>query len=378
VAGTSGSQTARRGRGAVRERYPVFDSLRIVAAVVVIFSHAFPLSGHPEPVVTFLGDYGLTFGALAVATFFIISGFLITMSWNLSPRAVPYSVKRFARIWPAFVVVVVLAAFVLGPLVTTLSVREYFADPGTWSYVAHNVVMSPIKYRLPGVFETLPHRAVNGSLWTLPYEVLAYVGVLLLGYVGLMKKRAVVLTMFVVALVLFRLDVASHQLHVNADVGGMTFALLLGLGMWFLAGAAMYVFRDRVPWSLPVATVALGLAVLGAVAGEALLFVAGFAYLVVFVGTRQWHPLEQVHRLGDPSYGIYLYAFPIQQLLVMAGVHGAWSLFLAATPITVVFGYASWHVVERPGMRRLRNVGRRAAPRVAAPGSAGAVPEDVT
>jgi len=361
-----------------RERYPVFDGLRIIAAVVVIFSHAFPLSGHPEPVVTFLGEYGLTFGALAVATFFVISGFLITMSWSLSPRTVPYAVKRFARIWPAFVFVVLAAAFVLGPLVTTLSVRDYFTDPGTWSYVAHNVFMAPIKYRLPGVFENLPSHAVNGSLWTLPYEVLAYLGVLLLGIVGLMSKRAVVLTMFVVSLVVFRLDVASHRLHIHADVGGMTFALLLGLGMWFLAGATLYLYRDRVPWNLPVAAVALLVTVVGAVVGESVLFVGGFAYLVVFVGTRQWPAVERVHRLGDPSYGIYLYAFPIQQALVLAGMRGAWSLFLVATPITVAFGYASWHVIERPGMRRLRRSGRPARSRVAAPASGGAVPEIVT
>jgi len=365
------------GRAGERERYPVFDSLRIIAAVVVILSHAFPLSGHPEPVATWLGDYGLTFGALAVATFFVISGFLITMSWTASPRAVPYSVKRVARIWPAFVIVVLAAAFVLGPLVTTLSVRGYFTDPGTWSYVAHTVFMSPVKYRLPGVFETLPHRAVNGSLWTLPYEVLAYIGVLLLGFVGLMNKRVVVLTMFVLGLVLFRLDVASHQFHINADVGGMTFALLLGLGTWFLGGATLYLFRDRVPWSYPVAAAALLLTVVGAVVGEAILFVGGFAYLIVFVGTRQWHSWARVHRFGDPSYGIYLYAFPIQQTLVLAGIRGAWSLFLAATPITVAFGYASWHVIERPAMRRMRGLGRRTTlPRsVAPPASAGAVPE---
>src|SRR4029077_4923821 len=84
--------------------------------------------------------------------------------------------------------------------------------------------------------------------------------------------------------------------------------------------------------------------------------------LIVFVGTRQWHSWTRVHRFGDPSYGIYLYAFPIQQTLVLAGIRGAWSLFLAATPITVAFGYASWHVIERPAMRRMRGLGPRTAP----------------
>jgi peptidoglycan/LPS O-acetylase OafA/YrhL len=373
MAGTSGSEVTLSDPAGRRERYPVFDLLRIVAAVVVIFSHAFPLSGHPEPVATFLGDYGLTFGALAVATFFIISGYLITMSWVVSPRAVPYSVKRVARIWPAFLVVVLAAAFIVGPLVTTLSIREYFSNRQTWAYVAHNAFMSPIKYRLPGVFTTLPRHAVNGSLWTLPYEVLAYIGVLLLGVIGLMRKRAVVLAMFVVALVVFRLDVASHRLNINVDVGGMTFALLLGLGTWFLAGATLYLYRDRLPWNYPVAAVALAATVLGASVGESVLFFVGFAYLVVFVGTRQWNAAERVHRFGDPSYGIYLYAFPVQQLLVLAGIRGAWSLFLAATPITIL-GYASWNVIERPAMRRMR-AGRTRTQGVTAPGSTGAVPE---
>jgi peptidoglycan/LPS O-acetylase OafA/YrhL len=95
---------------------------------------------------------------------------------------------------------------------------------------------------------------------------------------------------------------------------------------------------------------------------------------VVFVGTRQWNAAERVHRFGDPSYGIYLYAFPVQQLLVLAGIRGAWSLFLAATPITIVLGYASWNMIERPAMRRMR-VGRTRSRRVTAPGSTGAVPE---
>src|SRR5207244_10435776 len=124
--------------------------------------------------------------------------------WTRSPKALPYSVKRFARIWPAFAIVVVAAAFVLGPLVTTLTVREYLVDRGTWSYVAHNLVMLRITFPLPGVFRTLPNQAVNGSLWTLPYEVLAYIGVLLLGLVGLLQKRVAVLALLVAALVVFR------------------------------------------------------------------------------------------------------------------------------------------------------------------------------
>ena len=378
MAGSSGLQPSTTGRRE-RERYPVFDSLRIIAAVAVILAHSFPLSGHREPFVIYLGDYGLDLGAAAVATFFIISGFLITMSWTQSPRVVPYAVRRFARIWPGFLIVVLGAAFVLGPIVTTLSVREYVTDRGTWSYVAHNAFMTPIKYRLPGVFEDLPRTAVNGSLWTLPYEVLAYVGVLLLGFVGLMQKRVVVLVMFLVALVVFRLNVASHALHIHAKVGGMTFALLLGLSMWFLAGATLYLFKDRVPWNFPVAGVALLVTAVGGALGESLLFVGGFAYLIVFVGTRQWHALDQVRRFGDPSYGIYLYAFPIQQTLVLAGVTGAWSLFFAATPITVVFGYASWHAIERPGMLRMRRkTGRPARPPVATPAPARTLPEIAT
>jgi len=96
------------------------------------------------------------------------------------------------------------------------------------------------------------------------------------------------------------------------------------------------------------------------------MFIPAFAYLVIFVGTRQWNALDAVHRLGDPSYGIYLYAWPIQQCLVLAGVTEWWALFLTATPIAVACGYASWHLLERPGMRIARTAVRKHT-RVATP-----------
>src|SRR3954470_1147504 len=104
--------------GANRERYPVFDTVRIVAAVAVILSHSFPLTGRSDdPFALEFGNWTPDLGTLSVATFFVISGFLITMSWTTSPKALAYSVKRFARIWPAFAFVVVVAALVLGPIV---------------------------------------------------------------------------------------------------------------------------------------------------------------------------------------------------------------------------------------------------------------------
>jgi peptidoglycan/LPS O-acetylase OafA/YrhL len=339
--------------------YSTFDALRIIAAIAVILSHAYPLTGHREPFTVHLGGYTPDLGTSAVAVFFVISGFLITMSWNRTPGTRSFVVKRFARIWPGFAVVVLAAAFILGPLVTTLAVRDYLTSGQTWGYVGHNLFMAPIKFTLPGVFADLPNHAVNGSLWTLPYEVLAYVSVLVLGIIGCLRRRMVVLVVFVAVLLCFRLSVATHELDVSSlHAGGITGARLLVLLAWFFAGAILFLFSDRIPRTGRIAFAAALVLAAGLAVGESLLVIPSFAYLIIFAGTRPSVFVDTVRRRGDPSYGIYLYAFPIQQLFVLAGVRDPLLLFIIATPIAIIFGYLSWHLIENPSIRALKGFAR--------------------
>jgi len=129
---------------------------------------------------------------------------------------------------------------------------------------------------------------------------------------------------------------------------------MLPLGSAFLIGAYLYLFRDQKVFR-PLAAAAAGVALLlGGVTCTALPMLFGFSYLVVFVGTRPWSTADRVRRHGDPSYGIYLYAWPVQQIVVAAGVTTPLAVFGIAAPIAVALGYASWFLVERRAKRLLR------------------------
>ena len=129
----------------------------------------------------------MTWGHIGVAIFFVTSGFLVTESWRRRPGAGGYLLKRVLRIWPAFLMMIGLSVFVVGPIVTDRSLHSYFTSPQTWGYLLHNAVMSPITFLLPGVFRHQPLSGVNGSLWTLPFEVLAYLALLLLATTRLLR-----------------------------------------------------------------------------------------------------------------------------------------------------------------------------------------------
>jgi len=353
------------GAGAARPRYPLFDSIRIMAAITVIVSHSYALLGHPEPQPVSFAGYPLTLGTLAVGVFFIVSGFLITASWEANRSIWAYSVKRVFRIWPALIVVVVGAAYLLGPLVTTLSGRAYLKDPATWAYVKNNITMIPITNTLPGVFTSLPVPAVNGSLWTLPYEVLCYIGVAAVGLLGILKHRWMVLVLALLSLAwcesVFR-DPTGWWSFV--PYVGLIALLVVLLVPWFCVGAAMRSWHTAVPSGpLPgaAAVVVLGL---GVALDAPALIIPGIGFLTIWVGTLpfSWHLPKWA---GDPSYGMYVFAFPIQQCLIYFHLcaNRVPVLIAEATVVSFVAGVISWHLLERPAVAagaRLSKAPRRA------------------
>lgn len=143
--------------------------LRFIAASLVIWFHMASLLAIPEPYIM-----GQGLGPIAVNIFFVLSGYLIAKSWTRSSSFGSYLIRRIACIFPGLAVVILLSVFVMGPIVTSLPLGDYFADAGTWKYLSL-IVLAPISNVLPGVFDAnpLPY-AVNGSLWTLRYEFLAY------------------------------------------------------------------------------------------------------------------------------------------------------------------------------------------------------------
>ena len=331
-----------------------FDVLRLLGATLVLASHSFVVAGAAEPRI---GHWPL--GTLGVEVFFAISGFLIAMSWLRRPGLRGFAVRRGLRVLPALAVTVVLCAFLLGPLTTDLSASSYFTDSATPAYVIDNLVSvgtggfgHEIALDLPGVFVSHPDHAVNVSLWTLPIEVRAYGLVALLGLIGLLTR-----TVMPVAVAFFALSVAPHSV-IDLPLLGAPLDFLRGadglaahLTAMFFVAAVFYRHRDRVPLRLDLAAVSLLalVASLGTPLERPALLIA-IPYLVLCAAYRSSGALRRLAAPGDVSYGIYLLAFPVQQVIYeLWGGSGPSPVLLAliAFPVVYLLALASWHGVEK-------------------------------
>lgn len=334
-----------------RGRTNNFDTLRIIAALAVLGSHAFPLAqgiNTPQPLkVLSRGQTDL--GSAAVLVFFVISGYLITQSFDRAPVATRFLKARCLRIFPALLVAVLLTAVMLGPAFTALSARAYFADPATATYVLGNSSLLDMRYRLPGLFGSNPTPSVvNGSLWTLQYEFLMYLGVLALGKLKLLRP-SVVLVLLAAILVL------------NSRWTG---GYYVSFGAPFVAGAALYLWRDRIPldWRLAALSAVVVAASLPA-GGFRLAFTVFGAYLVIYLAMAPSVRLPDLARRGDFSYGVYVFAYPVQQSVsYLLGPPMTWYANLLLS-LPMVFGLAalSWHFIEKPALALKRSATRPAA-----------------
>jgi peptidoglycan/LPS O-acetylase OafA/YrhL len=320
-----------------------FDALRFWAALAVLWSHAFPIAlgaEYPQPLGSL--SHGQTnLGSVAVAFFFVISGYLITRSFEHSTSTWSFVRARALRIMPGLIVVLIAVAFLLGPLVTSIPLREYFTSSAPYRYVVMQASFSG-HAELPGVFDANPVEHSNDSLWTLRYEVACYVLVFLLGYARVLTRYV---TLGLYLAIVAALGVLEHLPAAHGEVPGPD--RLLDFTALFLAGAVIY--QWRVPLRANWAWAGFAIVALCMFFGEyktAQRIALPYVVIVLAQGVRWklWSPIK----LGDLSYGIYIYAWPITQLAVMALPQPTWfAVGLLATPITLLLAWLSWHVVEK-------------------------------
>jgi peptidoglycan/LPS O-acetylase OafA/YrhL len=316
--------------------------LRLVLATLVIVSHAWPIGGFGDD--PRLGSVSL--GHCAVAGFFAISGWLIMQS-RVRSELPSFLWRRFLRIYPGFLVALLAVGFVVAPLGSVLGGGTYRLSDGL-RYVLADAGLRMREYAVGTTPAEVPYpRAWNGSLWTLFYEALCYLLVALL--VTVVARRWLRSAVVLAWLGLSGAEVALQLtgLHVPNDVLQM-----LQLAPYFFAGAVLFVLRGRLPlhpgWAAG-ATVCTGLA-LGP-GHDLVLASLPLAYLLLWLGARL--PFPSVGRRNDISYGMYIYAFPVQQLLVLLNATGAGVLpyVVASIACTVPPAIASWFMVERPALR---------------------------
>jgi len=330
-----------------------FDLLRFAFAFTVFLFHAHVLSG--EPALAFLSRH--LSADLAVKSFFVVSGYLVLMSYERARSLGDYAAKRIRRVYPAYFAIV-LACAVLGAIITTLPPAEYLSG-GVARYLAANLVfLNFLAPNLPGVFEGNPFTEVNGALWTLKVEVMFYVIVPLIAWLCRRLGAARVLAALYLVSVAYYLAL-GHLAEVRGSRLYAQFQLQLpGQLAYFVAGAAGFYFDQVLAkrWRLVAVVAVAGVAALALARStllDALLYPAVLAALVVYAAAGLRY-LGNFGRFGDFSYGIYVVHFPLLQVLVSLGLFRVdpWLGLAAATLGVLALAALSWHLVEKPFLRR--------------------------
>lgn len=315
--------------------------LRLVAALMVLYAHSFAFYGNAPT--SFLGL--TSYGGLGIDIFFVISGYLIVKSWDFNPSPVSFLLKRSLRIFPALIVVVLISMFLLGPIFSTLTVKDYFFHPQFSSYFK-NIILSPVFY-LPGVLEhaRVPN-AVNGSLWSLPVEFFMYLVVMALGMLkGGRMIYAVATAGFVAAVVFWCWRDAPLIVIHGTDVRNVFLT-----GIYFMIGACYAKFGLERFVSLSGICVLFIVTILLAPYASVSKFLmwVTLPYIVLGYGLSKSWLGSFVNKVGDCSYGVYIYAFPVQQFVLLQYPDIAYGTYLSVTVlITMVLGYCSWHLIEK-------------------------------
>lgn len=323
------------------------DLVRLLAALLVIVSHSYPVVGLEEPP-AWLDPSGKAWGHFGILVFFSISGYLIAQSWERSPRAGRYWLKRALRILPGLAVATSATAWVLGPVVTSVSLRMYFTDPSTWLYpLVKTSMLIPGNVDPPGLFLDQPSQEINASLWTLPIEVACYAGLVILAKTRLLRIST--LGVLVVGAALVGNDRLLELARPGVTAGVVEFlAGVLILAAAFFTGSLLYLLRDRIQLRPSIAAGVLALALL---LGQTPLGPTAAAlvmpYVILTVGLALPVVPTGILRRWDLSYGTYVFAFPVQQTVRYYTDSGSpWVITGLTLLIVLPLAAASWVLVE--------------------------------
>jgi peptidoglycan/LPS O-acetylase OafA/YrhL len=330
-----------------------FLLLRLLAAFTVILFHSGPSLGIAGGEDFLFAHMGRSLGEMALDMLFVVSGFLVTASLFIRGDLNHFLWARALRLYPALWLMLPITVFLLGGWLTTLPLKDYLASGTTWGYVAKaGTVVSGMRYTLPGVFESLPLKGdFNGSLWTLPVEARMYIYLAVgwLAFSATPRLRTPALSLIAPAAALAMMIMVLRA-RANGSISNGDIAIYM-----FFFGASLYFWRERL--FINMATfVALPLIVIAAaLIDRNLAFVAYLVCLPPFLLHLAYIPGGRIRAFndwGDYSYGVYIYAFPVQQTLALffpkLSVIG---MTLSAGAISLAAAFCSWNLVEKRAMR---------------------------
>lgn len=320
-----------------------FDVLRLLFALLVVVDHG--VSAHSGGQLG-IGRAGI--GDFAVDGFFVLSGFLVTRSWFRLESFPRYAWHRFLRIMPGFWVCLVVVAVVVAPVAAVLQgmspLQAFTGTPSAWDYVFQNAGLLIVHFDIAGILADLPKAdSFNGALWTLVFEAFCYAIVGVLGGIGLLRRRpALVPAAAAVLLALTAMQEAGLPVLLDDRV--------IRLVLMFLLGATAHLYADHIPLRGDIAAGAAGLFLVSLALFDdyRVLGAVPFTYLCLWAGTRF---VRRMH--ADLSYGVYIYHWPLQQILVLTALGTAPAAVFVPVSIALALlpAAASWYLVERPALR---------------------------
>ncbi len=335
-----------------------FYLARLLLAFSVIFGHAFALSEYEvHEHARVLGDF---YALLGVNGFFVVSGYLVTASLLTHKSLVDYTLARFLRIVPGLWVML----FVTVPLVLLLGVPDFPPNSETLAtaaiYIVKNMAIMPVEYRIAGIFDTMPVSAINGSIWSLRFEVLCYIALAILAATRILQLRSLILLLTII-LIIASMTVASQM-----SDGFFLYRIVRTHSLFFF-GCSVALYSNKIKTSLPLAImlVAAAWALADVVQSYQPVFLA-VGYLIFSLAYspsrifRQISEIVSLKQFGSPdlSYGIFLYSFPIQQLLYFnhVTVSPYWNI-IATLILSGICAYFSSTYVEKPALRLRHRLG---------------------
>lgn len=343
------------------QRRNSFTFLRLTFAVLVLLSHSYSLGGFGKDLLYSFSNGQSSLGSVAVDGFFIISGFMVTYSYLNTTSIWRYLWHRILRVFPGYWVCLLVTALIIGAII-------HYCQHGNYGYF-RSYPNNPLTYIKANLWLTIEQRSIgdllaanpypndfNGSLWVLRHLALCYLILAAFGLLGLLKKhKAILVGLFLClwAANIFEQYVINTGLILLPKYISFKVPQLL---VYFLAGSVFVLQKKRIPFHYSLALAAAGLTLLSWRYGfYNIMCPVLVPYIVIWLAIKL--PFKGFDKLGDYSYGIYVYAFPIQQMLCVVGLHnyGKFVYFSVSLLLAMVSAVGSWWLIEKPclGMKSI-------------------------
>lgn len=315
--------------------------------MVITHSYFFCGFGEHDILSRFTNDQ-TCFSYIGVRGFFIISGYLIFQSMQRSTSLNSYYWKRFLRLFPGLIIVLLLTVC-LGVFVFNGTLKDYVSSKEMWSYVPNNLSLYNLQFGISGVLNSRP---LNGSLWTIRYEFSFYILISLLFFFRYNKKFIKNLLIFLFIFLL----IGKLILFEKLGVSGISFSnsMSLNLGLYFISGSVLASINvENFKFKFPLTII--GIMLLAVSFYYQIFLLSQYIILPVIVvlagisSTKYINTLS--HNFGDISYGIYIYSFPIQATLMYFFAFSCMELMSTSLLLSIIFGILSWNFIEKKSLR---------------------------